>query len=117
MSIRMSGARPRFLVVSRVKAGAPCRASTLRIGVEIREQLGQFQSGFSVTYESPNFIIETASAAFQLQLLACRELDGENFVLELLPWCREYETAELPWIATYGAESKAGTHLPYIYYL
>ena len=41
MSIRMSGAHPRFLVVARVKAGAPCWASTLRTSVEIREQLGE----------------------------------------------------------------------------
>jgi len=74
--------------------------------MEIREQLKQFQAKFSITYLAPNCTIDTFSSAFQLQLLTCRALDEEDFIVDLVPWCPEYESCDLPWIITQGAEGK-----------
>ena len=93
-----SGTHRQFSVVARVRPGVPLKVSSVKIAMDLREQLMQFQARFSITYSAPNFIIETASAAFQLQLLACRVLDGEGFVLDLVPWCPEYVEQNLPWI-------------------
>jgi hypothetical protein len=102
-----------FSVVARVRPGVPLEVSSVKIAMDLREQLMQFQARFSITYSAPNFIIETASAAFQLhQLLACRVLDGEGFVLDLVPWCPEYVEQNLPWIIVHGVEGKIQTPLP-----
>ena len=80
--------------------------------MSIRQQLMQFQTSFTITYSPPGFIIETASAPIPLQLLGCRSLDGEGFVLDLVPWCFEYESSDLPWIIADDAEGKIRRPLP-----
>lgn len=91
-----------------MRAGGPFSVSATEVGVDIVGQLGQFQTKFTVAY-SPDgmfFVIETSSAAAQLQVLGCRSLEGENFVLDLALWCLDYETCDLPWIVVPDTEGE-----------
>lgn len=108
--VSSSEARRQFAVVARLRAGVRCTVSSIEIMLDIKEQLSQFQTKFNKTFSPPNYIIETISAAFQLHLLACRVLEVQEMRLDLLPWCPEHESENLPWIVARDTDGKSCLH-------
>lgn len=51
-----------------------------------------------IEYVAPNFIVEPYDPHQQTRILAASPLRTTNFELDLLPWSREHEMAQLPWI-------------------
>ncbi|XP_021308433.1 uncharacterized protein LOC8055589 isoform X2 [Sorghum bicolor] len=66
--------------------------------MEITERLKQHGAIFNVALSPPNFIIHLTTLELQLQILSCKTFSGPDFLLDILPWCLEHGSFDLPWI-------------------
>jgi len=62
------------------------------------ERLKQYGAIFNVALSPPNFIIHLTTLELQLQILSCKTFSGPDFLLDILPWCLEHGSFDLPWI-------------------
>jgi hypothetical protein len=76
--------------------------------MRITQLLNSYQSILNVSFSPPNFVINLPTVDLQLHLIQTRTLDEPGFVLDIVPWCPEYESYNLPWIINRGGR---GIHL------
>lgn len=51
-----------------------------------------------ITYRPPNFIIYLQNSHLQRQTVSASPLQTRNFRLKIVPWSKQYELTQLPWI-------------------
>ncbi|XP_021321190.1 uncharacterized protein LOC110437175 isoform X2 [Sorghum bicolor] len=64
----------------------------------IRNQLGFYMTTSDITYRPPNFIIYLQNSHLQRQTVSASPLQTRNFRLKIVPWSKQYELTQLPWI-------------------
>lgn len=64
----------------------------------IRSQLGLYIIASDITYRRPNFIIYLNNSHLQRQVVAASPIRTRNFQIQIVPWSREHELTQLPWI-------------------
>ncbi|XP_021306014.1 uncharacterized protein LOC110431324 isoform X3 [Sorghum bicolor] len=64
----------------------------------IRSQLGLYIIASDITYRRPNFIIYLNNSHPQRQVVAASPIRTRNFQIQIVPWSREHELTQLPWI-------------------
>jgi hypothetical protein len=87
-----------FNIVARTRKRQPRRFNRQKAGQELLYTLNVFGVHANVTYIMPNFIIDVSNPAQQLQILSWSPIQTEAYTFDLLPWSREHEFAQLPWI-------------------
>ncbi|OQU89399.1 hypothetical protein SORBI_3002G183000 [Sorghum bicolor] len=88
----------------------PCLLSTNGIVMEITERLKQHGAIFNVALSPPNFIIHLTTLELQLQILSCKTFSGPDFLLDILPWCLEHGSFDLPWIIKSSDQDRTPHH-------
>lgn len=68
------------------------------ISRELSEQLSQYMASVNVLYVPPSFIVCLKNPNLQMHLLSHSPLRTTNYELDLLPWSKEHELDQLPWI-------------------
>lgn len=65
---------------------------------EISDKFAQYTSKHDILYVPPNFVIYLNCPPVQKDMLSEPTIRTQNFELDVLPWSREHELAQLPWI-------------------
>lgn len=69
-----------------------------QVASEISQHLSLHGIYENISYLQPNLIISLNNPHQQRQILACSPVTTSDFVIDLLPWSREHEFAQMPWI-------------------
>jgi hypothetical protein len=86
------------------------------IAMVITEALQQYQDILSIGLSSMNFVISLQSPDIQLTALSSPTIEDPDVVLDMVPWCSEYVTFDLPWIIRHSSEGiQQSSFLVYAY--
>jgi len=81
-----------------IRASSSCNLGPYTIAMIITEALQEYRDILSIGFSSANFTIGLSSPDFQLAVLYSRIIEESDLILDILPWCPEYVSFDLPWI-------------------
>lgn len=102
LSMYMTEIGKQFAVIARSRKVHTDQFRKIQIIREISDKFHQYISSHDISYVPPNFIIYLDSPHVQRDMLSEPTIRTQNFELDLLPWSREHELAQLPWIIGTG---------------
>ncbi|OQU79056.1 hypothetical protein SORBI_3008G089600 [Sorghum bicolor] len=85
-------------VIAMIRASSSCNLGPYTIAMIITEALQEYRDILSIGFSSANFTIGLSSPDFQLAVLYSRIIEESDLILDILPWCPEYVSFDLPWI-------------------
>lgn len=68
------------------------------IAATMAYHLGAYITTSDISYRAPNFIIHLNNAHLQRQAVSSPILRATSFSFQMVPWSREHDLAQLPWI-------------------